>query len=152
MAKAQASPETTLQLKRQFAAPRARVFRAWTTAEELACWFAPSADYTTVVPELDLRVGGAYRVEMHHKGGNVHTVMGAYREIRPPEKVVFTWRWEADPAAHESLVTVEFRDLGASTEVTITHEQLPSGEQRDKHNQGWIGCTERLAKYLESAS
>jgi uncharacterized protein YndB with AHSA1/START domain len=92
MAKEQLSPEMTLKLNRVFQAPRERVFRAWTDAKELARWFAPSADYTTRVPELDLRVGGTYKVEMHHKGGNVHTVLGTYREIRPPERIVFTWR------------------------------------------------------------
>src|ERR1700675_532832 len=119
MAKAQqSSPETTLQMRRTFAAPRQRVFRAWTDAKELARWFAPSPDYSTVVPELDLRVGGKYRLEIHHKGGNVHRVGGTYREIQPPEKLVFTWRPDGDPWPEDSLVTVEFHDLGNSTEVT----------------------------------
>src|SRR5712672_3283495 len=52
----------------------------------LAQWFAPSEEYSTVVPELELRVGGRYRVEMHHKGGIVHSVSGTYQEITPPEK------------------------------------------------------------------
>jgi uncharacterized protein YndB with AHSA1/START domain len=150
MAKAQqSSPETTLQMKRTFAAPRQRVFRAWTDAAELARWFAPSADYSAVVPELDLRVGGKYRIEMHHKGGNVHRLGGTYREILPPEKVVFTWRWDGDTRPEDSLVTIEFRDLGNSTEVILTHEQLPSVEERDKHAHGWTGCLEQLGKFLQ---
>jgi uncharacterized protein YndB with AHSA1/START domain len=148
MAKEQLSPETTLKVRRTFPAPRERVFRAWTDAKELARWFAPSAEYSTQVPELDLKVGGKYRVEMHHKGGNVHRVGGTYREIKPPEKIVFTWSWERDPAARDSLVTVEFRDLGASTEILLTHEQLPDAEQRGKHEQGWNGCLDQLAQYL----
>lgn len=149
MAKAQqSSPETTLQMKRTFAAPRQRVFRAWTEANELARWFAPSSDYTTVVPELDLRVGGKYRLEIHHKGGNVHRIAGAYREILPPEKLVFTWEWEGDPSPESSVVTVEFHDMGKSTEVILTHEQLPSVEERDKHAHGWTGCLEQLDKFL----
>lgn len=149
MAKAQTSPETTLQLKHTFAVPRARVFRASTDARELAQWFAPSADYTVVVPEFDFHVGGRYRVEMHHKAGNVHTVGGIYREIKPPEKIVFTWLWQGAPSETESVVTVEFRDLGPSTEMTLTHEQLPSGEERDKHQQGWNGCLGQLANFLQ---
>jgi uncharacterized protein YndB with AHSA1/START domain len=148
MAKAQSSPETTLQVKRTFASPREMVFRAWTEPAELARWFAPSDDYSTIVPELDLRVGGKYRLEMHHKKGNVHKLAGTYREIKPPEKVVFTWKWEQDPSALETLVTVEFRDLGKSTEITVTHEQFPNAVERDKHNQGWTGCLERLGKIL----
>jgi len=145
---AQSSVNTTLQVKRTFAAKRDRVFRAWTDAAELARWFAPSADYFAVVPELELRVGGRYRLEMHHKGGNVHTVSGSYQEIKPPEKVVFTWKWEGDASPEASLVTVEFYDLGNSTEVAITHERLPNIEERDKHAHGWNGCLEQLAKFI----
>jgi uncharacterized protein YndB with AHSA1/START domain len=150
MAKEQLSPETTLKIRRLFQAPRERVFRAWTDATELARWFAPSAEYSTRVPELDLKVGGKYKVEMHHKGGNINTVVGTYREIVPPEKLVFTWRWENDPSAHESLVTIEFLDLGPATEVLLTHVQLPDAEQREKHLQGWNGCLTRLAEYIEA--
>ena len=149
IAKEQLSPETSLTVKRTFQAPRERVFRAWTNADELARWFAPSADYSTKVPELDLKVGGKYKVEMHHKGGNVNTVAGTYREIKPPEKIVFTWRWENDPTAHESLVTIELFDRGPSTELLLTHVQLPNAEQREKHGHGWNGCLNRLEHYVQ---
>lgn len=76
MEKAQSPVKITLQVKRTFHAPRAKVFQAWTDRGELARWFAPSPEYSTVVPELELRVGGRYRIEMHHKGGDVHGVSG----------------------------------------------------------------------------
>jgi len=145
MDKTQSPANITLQIKRTFRAPRDKVFRAWTDRAELARWFAPSAEYSTVVPELDFRVGGRYRVEMHHKDGSVHSVSGTYQEIRPPEKVVFTWRWDGDAAPEHTVVTVEFQDLGNSTEVTLTHERLPSLEERDKHAHGWNGCMDQLA-------
>ena len=148
MAKEQLSAIPAVQMKRTFQAPREKAFRAWTDARELAPWFAPSAEYSTVVTELDLNVGGQYCIEIHHKGGNVHKVMGTYREIEPPEKLAFTWRWENDPSASESVVTVEFRDLGPATEILLTHELLPSAEEREKHGHGWEGCLAQLAKYL----
>ena len=148
MDKAQTTANITFQMKRTFQAPRAKVFRAWTDRTELAQWFAPSAEYSTFVPELELRVGGRYRVEMHHKGGKVHGVSGTYQEIKPPEKVVFTWRWDGDAAPEHTVVTVEFQDLGNSTEVTLTHECLPNPEERGKHAHGWNGCLDQLAKFL----
>jgi len=148
MAKEQMTTLPALQMKRTFQAPRAKVFSAWTDARELARWFAPSPEYSTVVPELDLRVGGKYCLEMHHKGGNVHKLFGTYREIAPPEKVVFTWSWESGPSAIESVVTVEFRDLGPATEVCLTHELLPDAESRGKHEHGWTGCLEQLARFV----
>lgn len=150
MAKEPPSPETTLKLRRTFQAPRERVFRAWTDPKELALWFAPAPDCTTRVPELDLKVGGRYKVEIHHKGGNVNKVGGTYREIKPPEKIVFTWCWEHDATQHESLVTIEFLDLGPATEVLLTHERLPNVEERNKHEQGWTGCLTQLAEYFQA--
>src|SRR5271165_4408282 len=135
MATPQSQPETALQLKRTFAAPRERVLRAWTDARQFAQWFGPSSDYKSIVTEMDLRVGGKYRLEMHHKGGNVHQLSGTYRLVKPPEKVVFTWHWQKDENEPDTLVTLEFRDLEGSTEVTLTHEHFQNSEERDKHNQ-----------------
>ena len=136
-----------LRLERTFAAPRERVFRAWTDAAELSRWFAPTDEHTTKVLELEVRVGGRYRVEMHAPNGNVHTVTGTFREIRPPERLVFTWAWE-DKDMGETLVTLEFQDRGGTTILVLTHELFPTQELRDQHNQGWDGCLRRLAKLV----
>jgi hypothetical protein len=45
-------------------------------------------------------------------------------------------------------VTLEFRDLGTSTEIYLIHERLPSFEERDKHNHGWVGCLQQLDHFL----
>lgn len=150
MPKEQLSADTALIVRRTFQAPREKVFRAWSDAEALARWFHPSSEYTTKVPEFEFKVGGNYKLEMHHKGGNVNVVGGTYREIKAPEKLVFTWRWERDPAAQESLVTVEFLDRGPSTEILLTHTQLPDAESREKHGHGWNGCFEQLAGYVQA--
>jgi uncharacterized protein YndB with AHSA1/START domain len=148
MAGEQLSPETTLKVRRIFHAPRERVFRAWTDPVEMGRWFAPTEEYSTEVPVLELKVGGKYCVEMRHKGGNVNRVSGIYREINPPEKLSFTWSWDHEPGVPESLVTIEFRDLGPSTEIVLTHERLLNREVREKHEHGWNGCIDRLANYL----
>jgi uncharacterized protein YndB with AHSA1/START domain len=149
MSPTQASPQIVLQLRRTFAAPRERVFRAWTDPKELALWFAPSPDFTITVPALDLRVGGTCRVEMHHKGGSVHRLSSIYREINPPKKLAFTWRWEPEGATSvETLVTVEFHDFGESTEIVLVHERFASQEEKVKHDHGWVGCFDQLGKFL----
>ena len=148
MATPQSQPEHSLQLTRTFAAPRDRVFRAWTDAREFAQWFHPTADYKTVITRLDLRVGGKYSLEMHHKGGNIHRLSGTYEEIQPPEKLVFTWCWQEAEVSRESVVTIRFKDLGGSTEVSLTHKNLLTAEAREKHNHGWLGCFTQLDGYL----
>ncbi len=141
--------EITLNLTRTYSAPREEVFRAWTEPETLKRWFAPSDEFSTPIAEVDLRVGGAYRIGMKPPDQeDMFIVVGTYREVQPPERLVFTWSWEEGMDVGETLVTVEFRDLGGSTEVVLTHELFPNEQARDKHNEGWSGCLERLEKIL----
>jgi len=78
--------------------------------------------------------------------GDVFYLGGVFREIRPPERLVYTWQWEGEPG--ETLVTVEFRDLGSRTEVVLTHERFPDAEAVARHTDGWNGCLIRLAELL----
>jgi uncharacterized protein YndB with AHSA1/START domain len=148
MATPQSQPQNSLELRRTFAAPRERVFRAWTDARELALWFHPTTDHTTVITRLDLKVGGNYSVEMHHKSGTVRKLSGSYQQIKPPEKLAFTWRWSTDPPGQETLVCLEFVEHGEGTEVILSHGQFPDADTRDLHNRGWNGCLEQLQAYL----
>ena len=99
------------------------------------------------VADVDLRVGGRYRIVMQEPGGEAHRVGGAYREIVANERLVFTWAWEATPE-RESLVTVRLRAAGGGTDLTLTHEQLFDEAVRDRHVKGWTGSFERLQRYL----
>ena len=64
-----------------------------------------------------------------------------------PSKLVYTWSWE-DGMVDDTLVTVEFNDLGSATEITLTHDLFPGADLRDKHSEGWTGCLGRLEKRL----
>src|SRR6185503_8873889 len=116
-----------------------RVFDAWTRPEALKSWAAPGA-MTAPVVEVDLRVGGGYRIHMSAPDGKEHRVIGVYREVDPPRRLVYTWTWETMPDVTDSVVTVEFHNRGAGTEVVLRHEGLPSEERRARHEAGWIGC------------
>jgi uncharacterized protein YndB with AHSA1/START domain len=149
MSQAAVASPTSLVISRTYPASVERVFKAWTDANQLGQWFAPTDDYTTKA-NVDLRVGHEYRIAITHKGGNVHTILGTYRLIEPPRKLVYTWRWENGPAS-DTLVTVDFAPEGEATKVTITHEQFTNSEDRDKHNEGWNGCLNRLQRTLTTA-
>ena len=150
MSQAAVASPTSLVISRTYPASVDRVFMAWTDANQLGQWFAPTDDYTTKA-SVDLRIGHEYRIAIIHKGGNVHTILGTYRVIDPPHKLVYTWRWENGPAA-DTLVTVDFTPDGEATNVTITHEQFINTEDRDKHNEGWNGCLNRLQRTLATSA
>jgi uncharacterized protein YndB with AHSA1/START domain len=149
MARSKSASDIRLFLHRKIPAPVDEVFRAWTEPESMRDWFAPP-DKETSIAEVDLRVGGRYRIGFKEKGKDgMRVVSGVYREIRPPHHLVFTWCWEDDPDKHETVVTIELRAQGSQTELRLTHVHFPSEDSRDQHNKGWIGCVNSLSNALQ---
>ncbi|HTR82075.1 MAG TPA: SRPBCC domain-containing protein [Bacteroidota bacterium] len=143
------SGDIKLFLRQEISAPVKQVFDAWTTPESIKGWFAPP-DTETPLAEVDLRVGGKYRIGFKEKGKDiVRVVSGVYREIRVPHRLVFTWCWEDDPAKHETVVTIELTEKGSKTELHLTHAHFDNEETRDHHNAGWIGCVNNLMRNLQ---
>lgn len=149
MARPTLDPTTTLTITRTFAWPREKVFRAWTDPQELKKWWAAGPGFTSPFAEVDLRVGGRYRLAMKPPDKDVVLVVGGiFREVRPPDRLIYTWAWEGS-AGPETLVTVEFHDRGGNTEVVLIHEAFRDGQTRDEHGKGWQGCLDTLARILE---
>jgi len=141
-----------LQLRRVYRASRERVFRAWTEPELLKKWFAVSEGFTTPIAEVDLQVGGKYRLGMQPPGDDIVLVVGGvYQQILFTEKLVFTWRWESpNPDEPETLVTVDFYEQNGATEVILKHELFNDIPSRDKHAEGWVGCFNQLESLINS--
>jgi uncharacterized protein YndB with AHSA1/START domain len=143
--------EAAVYLTRTFPVPRERVFRAWTDPEQFRRWFGPTPGWTPSA-EMDVRPGGSYRIEMKTSFVRTRFVVGTFLEVVPPERLVYTFDWEGPVPTirlDESLVTVEFVDLGEATEVRILHERLPKRWQRAFHRWGWNGSLRRLTALLE---
>lgn len=136
-----------LRITRTFPASRERVFAAFTEPELLMQWWGPPG-FTLPQASVDLRVGGRYRFAMQPPQGNVMYLVGTYREIMPPERLVYTWAWEGAPAGSETVVTIEFREAEGDTEVVITQEPFGSEEDRQQHVFGWKGGSDRLTEIL----
>ena len=142
------SQGVVLVVRRTFRASAERLFAAWTQAEHLCAWWGPKP-VTCSEAEVDLRVGGRYRIVNALPDGTMVTIVGEFQEIEPPSKLVYTWRMGL--GEESSLVTVRFDQRGAETEVTIAHDQIPSEPVRDSHEMGWIGCLDGLELYLRVA-
>lgn len=142
---------------RSFDAPRERVFEAWSTAEHLVQWFAPmsgSVPHCTV----DFRVGGRFHLCMRFPGQDIW-VLGEYREIAAPERIVYMDRFADEhgnpvpPSRYgmstrhpaETLVRVTFSAQGAGTLLTLRHDFPGAAAERDDCEQGWREMFKRLA-------
>lgn len=140
----------TVTVSRVLSATPERVFACWTEPRHLANWFRPEARLTTPIAEVDLRVGGKYRIGIHDAERNTTFIChGEFRELDPPRRISYTWDWEnPEMSGIDSVVTVEFRTHGEQeTEVTISHVFQDAG-QVGGHEQGWVGCLEQLACLL----
>lgn len=150
----EASATAAVNVTRELPASREDVFRAWTQPDLFARWFTPPGN-SSVSAELDVRPGGNYRITLERTQlvPGTSYIVGRYLEVDPPERLVFTLGWEEPPplahiealATLDSRVTVQFRDRGASTEISITHERLGTPELRAFHRWGWETTLEQLA-------
>ena len=121
--------DNEIVLTRLFDAPRHLVFEAMTKPEHIRRWWGNLGEgYSVPVCEVDLRVGGAWRFVNRHPKGEAE-FYGVYREIAPPDRLVFTEIFEPFPDA-ESVVTSELTDENGKTRLTVTVE-YPSLEVRD---------------------
>ncbi len=139
-----------ITLKRTIRASRSEVFRAWTDPADLKRWWARPG-FTVVDAQVDLRIGGGFRIQTQPDVGNVFSVFGTYREVRAPERLVYTWAWQGTRMdGIESLVTVDFREAGQDTDVLLIHEGFTSDGDHAAHRDAWIGCFDRLSQAKSS--
>jgi uncharacterized protein YndB with AHSA1/START domain len=139
-----------LRIVRRLPASREEVFDAWIDRHALVAWLC-AGETTVTAAEVDPRVGGRFRIVMSSGQDDVEH-SGEYREIRRPERLVFTWA-SKHTGGRATLVTVTFRHVAdEETELTLTHEELPDEEARRKHDWGWRSIVEKLERFLRSGS
>jgi uncharacterized protein YndB with AHSA1/START domain len=126
------------------------VFGLFSDSHELAKWWGP-AGFTAPGAEFDPRVGGSYRIEMQPPEGDPFNLTGEFREVDPPARLAYTFVWEdPDPDDVETLVELSFRDLGESTEVTLTQGPFKTEARRALHQDGWRDCFDKLEQLISS--
>ena len=144
---AELAARPSLTLTRRLSAAPEKVYAAWADAERLVQWFGPAAvDAGSVKADIDLRVGGRYRISFNAKG-TYNEVGGVYREVVPNRRLVFTWAWHSTPE-RESLVTISIKPEGNGTLLTFLHEQFADETARDNHERGWTELLGKLESYL----
>jgi uncharacterized protein YndB with AHSA1/START domain len=111
-------------------------------------WFGAQAKPGSVKADLDVRVGGRYRISfIDDKSGEYHEVGGLYREVVPNERLQFSWAWHSTPE-RESLVTIELKADAAGTLMIFRQEQFADEAARDNHERGWSKFFDVLEQYL----
>jgi uncharacterized protein YndB with AHSA1/START domain len=148
--------ERALVLTRIFDAPRELVWRAWTDPKHLAQWWGPQG-FTNPVCEIDLRPGGRLRIVMRAPDGVEYPMIGVFREISPPARLVFT-NIAVDQVGKpilDGLTTVLFVEQDGKTKLTLQTRAAVLVDYAAAYlagmEAGWTQSLERLADRLANA-
>lgn len=143
------SDQNALTISRTFNTDPETLFAYLTEPAHLSNWFAPTEELETEVHNLDLSVGGDYKISMHDRANEkTFTVTGKYVEIERPNRLVFTWHWESEDTTEVSRVSYLIEPADSGCRLELSHDQFETRESAEKHNQGWEGCIGRLEKAL----
>jgi uncharacterized protein YndB with AHSA1/START domain len=143
------SAQRELTITRVFDAPRSLVFKAWTQPAHLMRWWGPHG-FTVLSCTMDLSLGGAWRLCMRSPAGIEDRQRGEFREIVEPERLVFTYAFEdaSGKPGHETIVTVNFAEVGGKTRLTVHQAVFETVTVRDDHVRGWGEALDHLAGYV----
>jgi uncharacterized protein YndB with AHSA1/START domain len=142
--------EFALQLERVLSAPRLLVFRMQIEPDLFAQWFGPKRFSATSV-DFDVHVGGGYRITLQPPDAESFLVFGEFREIEPPARLAYTFRYELpDPDDRDTVVVLSFGDLGETTSVTVEQGTFATEGRKALHEQGWNDSLDRLEELLGS--
>jgi uncharacterized protein YndB with AHSA1/START domain len=137
-----------LRLTRILPAPRPAVYRALSDPGELAKWWGPRG-FSAPSVEFDPCVGGRYRIAMQPPEGELFYLTGEFREVDPPARLVYTFRWEdPTPDDRETVVTLSLRDVEDGTELDFAQATFATEERRALHREGWSNSLDKLDKLL----
>lgn len=138
-----------LSITRTFDAPRELVFRLWTDPVHVRRWWGPPS-HPAAVFEMDLRPGGAWRGCLHGVADGRRLWQGGIvREVKPPERLVFTFAWDEEgERGQETVVTIDFTEHDGKTLLHFHQTPFQSANERDGHRGGWNGSFDRFVDYL----
>ena len=148
MEQARLAESPSLTLDRFYPVAPEKVWRAWTDAEAIKRWWGPGGQDPVSHAELDVRVGGRFRIVFGGPEGKDHEVQGTYKEVVPNHKLVFTWTWPNSTPERVSLVTVLLNAVARGTEIEFLHERHFDETVRDNHRQGWSESFVKLERFL----
>ena len=138
-------------ITRVFDAPRELVWQAWTTEADAAEWWHPrDIEIKPGSVAVDVRVGGRYAYTMVNPAdGQEYPTVGVYREVTPPERLVFTWGSPGDRDEDAPVITVELRELSEDRTEMRFHLLGTVGQAGDENvYDGWDSAFDMLAEQL----
>lgn len=126
-----------------------KLYRAFTEPSAIASWLPPWG-FLCTVHEMDVRVGGGFRMSFHNfSTGNGHSFGGKYVDLKPAELLKYTDKFDDPNLPGEMMTTVELRKVLVGTEIRILQENIPAAIPAEMCYLGWQDSLEKLMKLVE---
>ncbi len=110
-------------------------------------WFGPAQTQEVTAAEIDLQVGGRWRIAFRTDDGEQHAVSGVYQEVELHRRLVFSWAWQSTPE-RVSLVSIELRAERGGCTLDFLHQRFFDLQARNNHERGWTGTFRKLDALL----
>lgn len=137
-----------LRVRQHVNASRERAFAAWTNPDAIVRWWGPPG-VTCTHAEIDLRVGGTFKLANEMPDGSTVWITGVYAVVDRPKRLVHSWSVGADSTNGSERVEIDFVESDGGTDIEITHTGIATAELRAGHRGGWIGCLNGLVQLLD---
>jgi uncharacterized protein YndB with AHSA1/START domain len=147
--KTQHQEAAQLRISRNYRVAPEKVWRAWTEPQALSQWFGSGKPGSVTAAEIDLRVGGRYRIAFDMPDGQSHEVSGVYQEVVDQRRLVFTWAWKSTPE-RVSRVSIDLSPVADGTDLRFVHDRFFDEAARKNHEGGWMPVFDHLGIYLHA--
>jgi uncharacterized protein YndB with AHSA1/START domain len=148
----QVKDEIQIELRKDFVATVEELYNAWTTEQDLKEWWQPMGNTLTGLVN-ELRDGGKVEYKFSTaEGAEAFTINGAYKEVQPAKRLVYTWNWKLpSPTVEDTdfLLIIEFASTGSGSSLHVIQEHFTSEEAVQPHREGWEAALQNLAAYLQ---
>lgn len=142
-----------LRTEKTFEANVKNLYQAWISEDALKQWWKPGGRNLISV-EADVKEGGKIKYTFEQVNDSELVVEGVYKEVKPEEKLVYTWNWNLQNAAVEDgqyTLSVDFGKSGDGSKITVHQDKDAKEEGIHPNKDGWEEALNRLAEYLSSA-
>ncbi len=129
-------------VERIFDAPVSLLWQIWTEPEFILQWFGGDPRGTVITAEMDVSIGGKYKVHFADSNGSDHTAWGSFTLVDKHKRLNYSWEWLSEPGK-TSEVEVEFISLGDQSKLVLTHKNLHP-DSKHRYQQGWTVALDKF--------
>ena len=140
----------TVKLHRVFISKSERVYKAFIDPDAMSKWLPPNG-FTGKVHEMDARVGGSYKMSFtNFSTGNSHSFGGAFVEMVPNERLVYTDKFDDPNLPGEMRTTVTIKQVSVGVELNVVQEGIPDAIPVEACYLGWQESLALLKMLVEA--